>query len=349
MSKNGRQIGRKVVHHNWHIWGEDPSKRPLEFFVRNLSSEDTLTVCSAEESYYPANQLIDKDAPLDFPDSFGNYGEFQKNIKKLKSVDFILGVDDRHVVDDYKLLGHVHTWDTFFLYLSFLKIDTRNLNTDNYKKVFIFMNTKAHTHRCLLMDIVAYYDLLPYSIYSWHNSPTGWHTVPHMWKAWEPTEVTFDENYDAESKDRGEMQHIIPKEVNDVFMFLVSETFVNQNFITEKTWHPILLGKPFLTYGCPGFYQKLTKYGFKLYDEIFDYSFDIELKDSRRAELIAQEIFKIKESNLNKLHDTIKHKLEYNKNLALDMIKNKVGVPEIAYSFDHYKEILDKVEDKINE
>lgn len=338
-----------MSHYNWHIWGDDPAKRPLEFFVKELTPNDTLTVCSAEESYYPANQLIDKDPPLDFPDSFGNYPEFIKNLKKLKQVDFILGVNDKHVVDEYLKLGNVHSWDTFFLFLSFIKIDTSHLIADDYKKVFIFMNTKAHTHRCLLMDIVSYYDLLPYSIYSWHNSPTTWQTVPHMWKAWEPKEVTFDSNYDAHSKDRGEMQHIIPKEVNDVFMFLVSETFVNQNFITEKTWHPILLGKPFLTYGCPGFYQKLTKYGFKLYNEIFDYSFDIETKDSLRAELIAQEIFKIKDLDLNDLYTSIKNKLEYNKNLALDMIKNKVGVPEIAYSFEPYKEILDKAEVKINE
>lgn len=337
------------MHYNWHIWGDDPAINPIEFFIKKLSSEDTLTICSAEESYYPTHQLIDKTPPIDFPDNFGNYPEFLKNIKKIKKVDTILGVNDKHVVDEYKLLGNVHTWDTFFLFVSFLKMNKTHVKNDNYKKLFLFMNTKAHSHRCLLMDIVAYYDLLPHSIYSWHNSPSGWQTAPHMWKSWEPTEVTFDENYDSKSLNRGKQQHIIPKEVNDIFMFLVSETFINQKFITEKTWNPILLGKPFLTYGCPGFHKKLQEYGFQLYDEIFDYSFDLCNIDSRRAELITQEIYKIKDLNLEDLHDKIKTKLLYNKSVAIDILKNKIGVPNIAYEFEPYKQILDGVEEKLNE
>ena len=57
------------------------------------------------------------------------------------------------------------------------------------------------------------------------------------------------------------------------FFQLVSETTTNHFFLTEKTVKPLLLKQPFLVFGNVGFHKKLKDYGFKLYDEVFNYDF----------------------------------------------------------------------------
>ena len=56
---------------------------------------------------------------------------------------------------------------------------------------------------------------------------------------------------------------------------VVLETINDSFFVTEKTIRPIMSEKPFLVFSCKDFHKKLVeKYGFKLYDNLFDYSFD---------------------------------------------------------------------------
>lgn len=45
-------------------------------------------------------------------------------------------------------------------------------------------------------------------------------------------------------------------------------------FFTEKTFIPFIYKIPFMISGEKGINQELTKHGFKLYDTLFDYSFD---------------------------------------------------------------------------
>jgi hypothetical protein len=45
-------------------------------------------------------------------------------------------------------------------------------------------------------------------------------------------------------------------------------------FITEKTWKPYLFGKIGFQFNYPGYYSDLKSFGFELYDEIIDYTFD---------------------------------------------------------------------------
>jgi len=53
----------------------------------------------------------------------------------------------------------------------------------------------------------------------------------------------------------------------------------DNRFITEKTWKPYLFGKIGFQFNYAGYYSDLEEFGFKLYDEIFDYSFD-KIKDN---------------------------------------------------------------------
>ena len=64
----------------------------------------------------------------------------------------------------------------------------------------------------------------------------------------------------------------------DTFMSLVSESTHDIFFVTEKTFKSILIGQIFYCIGSKGQNLKLKEFGFKLYDDLFDYAFD--MKDS---------------------------------------------------------------------
>ena len=272
------------------------------------------------------------------------FDQFKQKLKNLKSVDIIIGTDDSSVIADYSNLGKVHTWFNFFLYRAFSKlvIDQSPVPILS-EKIFLSFNTKAHYHRCLLMDMLAKHDLLRLGYYSWHNQPTGWSDQQYQWRYWDPTPMSIDVMYDPLDNSRLDMQHHLPSEFTNVFMILVPETSIEYIFITEKTWHPILAGKPFLSFAAPGFHSMLKHYGFDLYDEIFDYSFDNEVDDVIRVEKICKEISKFEMLDLDRARTAIEYKINKNKNLALDMLKNEVGVPDIAREFEDYNKLLDTV------
>ena len=333
----------------WHIWSDPLDNNFLESYVDNLLTleNNSLVICSAEEAYYPASTLIDKTIPIDvdgWPLSFGMFDQFKQKLKNLKSVDIIIGTDDSSVIADYSNLGKVHTWFNFFLYRAFSKlvIDQSPVPILS-EKIFLSFNTKAHYHRCLLMDMLAKHDLLRLGYYSWHNQPTGWSDQQYQWRYWDPTPMSIDVMYDPLDNSRLDMQHHLPSEFTNVFMILVPETSIEYIFITEKTWHPILAGKPFLSFAAPGFHSMLKHYGFDLYDEIFDYSFDNEVDDVIRVEKICKEISKFEMLDLDRARTAIEYKINKNKNLALDMLKNEVGVPDIAREFEDYNKLLDTV------
>jgi len=70
--------------------------------------------------------------------------------------------------------------------------------------------------------------------------------------------------------------------------------------ITEKTFRPLLLGKPFLHFGYKGYYDKLKQYGFK-FEDYTNYSSFNEYLENIDKMLIKEPDWKL---------------VEYNKNLA---------------------------------
>jgi hypothetical protein len=329
----------------WHIWS-DSKEVFLESLVEELTTEDSLIIFSAEEAYFPSTLLIEKTIPLKengWPESFGNYKNFLSNLKKLKSVDIVIGTNDTKVVDDYSNMGTVHIWNNFFLYRSFLYFNKKSIVNNTVNKLFISLNTKAHYHRCLLIDLLAKYDLHDNGILSWHNEPSGWDDHTYQWKYWNPKILSFDKNYNPVDQNRIIKQHCLPNEINDAFLVLISETYVNHFFITEKTWHAILAEKPFLVYGSVGFHNKLQEMGFELYNDIFDYSFDSESDAFKRAEMIVQELKRIETLSFIDMHITILNKLKNNKIRALEMIKDLEGVPIIARNFEKYSYVLENI------
>ena len=121
-----------------------------------------------------------------------------------------------------------------------------------------------------------------------------------------------------------EWQYRVPIEFIESSVYLFFESFIHlATHPTEKTWKAFLHKKPFLCVAGPNYYRFLKKLGFKLYDEIFDYSFDGKLYQERFKSVLEQ-VKKILDMNTEKLQDLLNQKdilekLEYNKKLSIQL------------------------------
>ena len=88
-------------------------------------------------------------------------------------------------------------------------------------------------------------------------------------------------------------------------------------FITEKTWKPYLFGKIGFQFNYPEYYSDLKTFGFELYDEIFNYSFDKIEDNEIRFEEYCKELKRISEIPIKDLTSqilTIEEKILNNRN-----------------------------------
>ena len=122
---------------------------------------------------------------------------------------------------------------------------------------------------------------------------------------------------EIESDYRG-FQELVPLEYYQTNCDIVLESTIETLFITEKTWKPIVFQKPFLVWGGQGIHAKLKDLGFELYDELFDYSFDlIYYQDQRRLSRLCDSIYpymQMEPDIFAKKIKTVKDKIEFNYN-----------------------------------
>jgi GDP-L-fucose synthase len=107
---------------------------------------------------------------------------------------------------------------------------------------------------------------------------------------------------------------------------IVTEMSFNHssNNITEKTFKPIGNCHPFIVIGDHNLHNTLTHYGFELYDDLIDYTFDKVWENELRFNLVLKEIKKIYELGEEKLIAWYKKnidKIEKNKKIFLEFGK----------------------------
>ena len=140
-------------------------------------------------------------------------------------------------------------------------------------------------------------------------------------------------------EDRDAYHDFLPvQEWLDSDIDLVCETHqIRQFHFSEKTMKPIGFEKPFLVIGCAGWYKIFEELGFKLYDELFDYSFDkIEPFRHRHQAIISQikDILNMDKDVLNKKLLDISDKILYNKRQLLEYRDVEINVFEMAKQID---------------
>jgi hypothetical protein len=110
------------------------------------------------------------------------------------------------------------------------------------------------------------------------------------------------------------------------YFSVVAETsIIHQSiFLTEKVVRPMIYFHPFIVYGSPGTLSALKHLGFQTFPEFFDESYDEEIDDTHRLNLITDDVEKLCKmpiEELHKLYLSVEDKLIHNRNLLVDMTK----------------------------
>lgn len=241
-----------------------------------------------------------------------------------------LSVVDEKYLNKVKDLGirniNVESWDTYyFRHAADVVLNLKNTDKRNeYKYPFICLNNRAHLHRCYVIDFMAKYNLINTQKVSWIDPLNEVMASKFKFKYFDGNRVDFD------NMKTNQDSYIIPNEYYESFVDFVTESSHETIAISEKTIKPLVFKKPFVIMGAAGINKHLEKLGFKLYDEIIDYSFD-EVEDIElRAELYVKNMKNISElKNFDDIYSILLPKVEHNYNLCF----------ELAVSMDIPKEV----------
>lgn len=215
----------------------------------------------------------------------------------------------------------IDTWDTFNLDYK------KNYLENNFDSLVLSLNNRPHYHRCLMMDEVHKTGLINYTAYTWQENKSKYDYYQFRW--WNP--VINSINMDNDSFNCFDVLY-----KNPAFHLITESEIIHISF-SEKVFKSILSGVPFLVFSGVGFHKKLKEYGFELYDEIFDYSFDNIKSESTRASLICKNFLNYTNSDYKEVVSKIYHKIEKNRELALDILYQKKFIPIKLYDvFEKY-------------
>jgi hypothetical protein len=292
-----------------YLWSE---KNPCEKLY-NLSPQQEIIVYAAEE------QTIN--------DVF-----YSDQMQTQKSIDFIFGGTWYEEFEKFDPKINLHFWSNFWLYKSVSAINLKKIKKKTRcKYLYICLNNVAHYHRSMLVDMLYKKKLFKHGILSWHANDKD----PYKYQHWRPGKITLTDDY-KNNKD----QYILPAEFNKVFINLVAETTVRGIFVTEKTYNSILVKKPFICLAAPGFHEFLRSQGFRMYDEIISYDFDKETNLEKRIGMILEQLSNLQEQDYTSLFKKIEEKVDYNKKRALEIVRNQEGIPEKAFGFKYYQDLI---------
>lgn len=233
------------------------------------------------------------------------------------------------------LIKKVITWPTFWFLKARNELTNNNTffnNIDNYKfnfkNPFLTFNGRTRPHRTLWIDELAKNNYINKGIVSYQQIP--YDELKENWKYYSGEILLSGDGFENHFSSYHFNQTFL-----ESFLHIPTETTVDTFLLSEKTATPILCGLPTLTLGSQYYHKNLEDMGFKLYDEIFDYSFDNESKIENRIEKLMINVTEVinQKNNLTDLYKTIKNKLDYNKDLALKITQSDTYVPKIVKKF----------------
>ncbi len=236
----------------------------------------------------------------------------------------------------FKLCTNVVYWPDYFGYtiVQYYLHSPHNrsvfpeINIQYPKKIFTCLNQQPKVHRAILVDYLYRYGLFDYGYISWLAGDS--HLIGHVagksykYRWWTPDYLYLDWSPDSGHDFN---QRILPlKEYKDSVFSIVNESDYNIIFLTEKTFIPILCKRAFIINGAPNINKFLKTMGFKLFDEVIDYSFDSIIDEDLRIETLCLEIKKLTELDPIKLYRLLRPKIEHNFNTLINNVENKTSI-----------------------
>lgn len=221
----------------------------------------------------------------------------------------------------------------------------KNINYfDYYKKGFKLsrynyfltsLNYRGHRHRSLMIDLLEKNDLIKNNAIAWHNIPSG---QPYNFKYFQPKVLELSNNF-------SDCWISPPDQYYDSFVQLISESSDTISCFSEKTVMALICHKPFLIAGPAGIHEKLKGLGFKLFDELFDYSFDTEQNEEKRYQMIMDNMKNLQNryvcDNGKSLKESISEKLLYNFEQVKKIAFEFSSVPGVLIEFMQMCDELD--------
>lgn len=225
-------------------------------------------------------------------------------------------------------INNVSFWSTYWLSWGLENLrwvqeyKSPSLDTNNFKYPFISLNNRSHLHRCVFIDEMAKHNLIDKGIVTWVKHLNENSNYPYQY--FDNKQLLLDDEFNKKLD-----SFLIPKEYNQSLFHVVTEATHKSIFISEKTAIPLFLKKPFFVLAAPKFYAHLLDLGFKLYDEIIDYSFD-EIDDLKlRTEKFVSNVPKLLKLDLKNTYELLRPKIEYNYERAISITKDSKYIPRI--------------------
>jgi len=318
------------------------------------------------ETVNEISTIVGKDIPLVIttasmeewnPLPFDKNDVFYRNIKFVYLPTFLFfrtqyrlgpGINPKQpVYNGYIQKNYQHNFDVAGLDIA----DSQTgLDASNFKFTYIYMTLFPKYHRCLAMDFLAKNNLIERGAISWReydrtldrskikpgvlDSQHDITVTPFPWRWWNPKRLFLDQVFDEPGPIIWDW---LPKEYSQSFMSIVGESLNSWPGASEKTAVPLMYNKPFLIAGGAHSHRHLEDMGFKLYDEIFDYSFDKILDLEKRMEALIEQVVeldkKIQQHGYQALLDKIKDKLVFNKIRAHEITVDPNWIPKEVVDF----------------
>jgi len=256
------------------------------------------------------------------------YKHLIPEINQYTKINYLFGSYDCEWYKINHSYANITYWNTFWFNWTEMclrtKYDYQNANYQNFIHPYICLNNKSNVLRCSLVDNLARLNYVDKGNLTWNkfiDNKDGF-----QFKFYDDSFRSLDDDFF-----RKQDSFIICKEFYTSLFHIIGESTNHVPFITEKTVIPILMKKPFVSFGCKGFNKKLKDLGFELFDEVVDYSFD-ELENVReRGQVLTDSLFDlIYCNNLNLLYKKLYPKIEHNFNQALRIIKTRNFIPSLV-------------------
>jgi len=193
------------------------------------------------------------------------------------------------------------------------------------RQLFYSQVNRSHPFRAKMVDNLVKYDLNREGVgkFTWNQlSSEYWDPYNPGFKYWKEERILADDDFESDRSKFSPYKR--PEELYFESLWdLVQESSDDTIFITEKTIKAILWQKPFIVYGAKGFHRALESLGFKLFDELIDYTFDDVEDMDIKSELIAKELFKLQHIPLDKQLEIVASKAKHNKIIMLNYYGTK--------------------------
>ena len=113
---------------------------------------------------------------------------------------------------------------------------------------------------------------------------------------------------------------------NQSALNVITESSCTRMFFTEKTWKPLYAEQLFLSINAPGSIKKLEQFGFDVFRDLIDHSYDEEIDLVKRIELCVKEMTRLNDDIVDIYHYTVKRRKDNSLHLQSSKFKQLVEI-----------------------